>query len=364
VSFEALIDMDVGLVRSVLPAVAIALVFVAAHAEEARHAAAHQHFDGSLHHCDKPMLPRTFEINEIPLPTGWRFEVRSSDRGDDDDGQGGQHFGEVVMDMSKLREGLMWTSPEHHMQSFGMQASLAWGDQVTIEDCDQQPLAILEEELQQSWFSSNMGWTNYKIRDPSGRLAGYSRKVQWAGTPQFKIHSPDGSHVLAELSYPMLPWGRQWQITRMNFVDIKPTALSQDPRVLVMLAAYHRNMRPSLAKSVIIWVLSLGFTAAGFCYVLLFVCRGNTNPPVTNHEVAPLLLSPMISNDKYIVNANKAEYGSVDYYDRRRNSFDCVGVGIYQQEKKDKRGHGRQTDGRRGVWMDVGEEHQDGYQSV
>lgn len=215
--------------------------------------------------CMLPKIPAKFHVNENVVDAGWSFDVKSVD--------GKTKYGSVSESLMNFEKKLEWNLKSTR-EATGIQAAISWGNEVAITDCHGTKLADLRERVFSGFIHNK-----YYIRDAQGKIAGKSYKapamVNAFGTPEFVIKSADGQRTLVTIRRPVFSWGDQWQITRTAVATKNPQdELAQDPRVLVMLAAFTTAHNTSGTKG-FIWgsifagcaIVLCGF--CGFAYVIL-----------------------------------------------------------------------------------------------
>jgi len=213
--------------------------------------------------CPMPQLPANFHVDEKVMDTGWSFKVKSWD--------GKTSFGTIGESLMNWEKKLTWKW-KSEKEATGIQAAISWGDLIHITDCKGVKLAKLKEEIF-SGFTNMI--TKYDIVNNAGAIVGKSEKVEWIGAPEFTIKSGDGQRILAKITRPVFSWGDQWQIQRPNMASYASgggkgnanDALAQDPRVLVMLAAFKTAHGTSTTKG-IIWDCIIGGIVILACGIL------------------------------------------------------------------------------------------------
>lgn len=211
--------------------------------------------------CSPPKLPLSFHVNQKVIAAGWNFEVKSDD--------GNTDYGSVQESLLSWEKKLIW-SFKSTKQSTGVEAAISWGEQIKILDCNQNELATLQEQVF-AGFSNAV--SKYSIENKEGTKVGVSEKVEWIGAPEFTLKSADENRVLAKIRRPTFSWGDQWQIQRFhlaNDTQAHPSdALVQDPRVLIMLAAFKTASKESTTKDLVWWFI-IGGPILLCCCVTVF----------------------------------------------------------------------------------------------
>jgi len=153
--------------------------------------------------------------------------------------------------------------------SEGVKAVISIGDEFDIKDCNKQKIASLEEEI---FDTIGHVVSRYKIKDAQGRTVAYSERVQWVFTTHFTIMSEDGNHILVTIRRPVFSWGDQWWIDRNTEGTTPGDQLAQDPRVLVMLAAFNTAHGSSATKWVI-WsfMILIPLAIIGCCCAFIYI---------------------------------------------------------------------------------------------